>query len=284
MRFSQRIGKKPIRSAIQIESMDDDLRNSLWNVFREFAFGKIVSNENRILFPAPPIFWALWIDFLKKPLGTSGSTLGDAEGRLNQWFFREAQWYEIYDFMEFVSRNALQQLGIDANEIRKRCNEILERELSGYRFVGDYLAPITTETELKEIEEVLGVSEENQLNGVKEHVSAALAKLSDRKEPDYRNSIKESISAVESISKVISGDPKADLGKALKIIKTKIGLHAALEQGFLKIYGYTSDEGGIRHALLEESNCDFHDAKYMLVSCSAFINYLIMKSQKAGIF
>ena len=92
-----------------------------------------------------------------------------------------------------------------------------------------------------------------------------MSKLSNRKQPDYRNSIKESISAVESISKVISGDPKAELGKALKIIKTKIGLHTALEQGFLKIYGYTSDADGIRHALMEQSSCDFEDAKYMLV-------------------
>jgi len=155
MRFSQRIGKTRIKTAIQIESMDDDLRNSLWNVFREFAFGKIVSSKNRMSFPAPPIFWTLWIDFLKKPLVTSGDTLDVAETSLSQWFFQEAQWNEIYDFMEFVSRNSLQHLGIDGNEIRKRCNEILERELSGYRFVGNYIAPITNETELKEIEEVL---------------------------------------------------------------------------------------------------------------------------------
>jgi len=51
----------------------------------------------------------------------------------------------------------------------------------------------------------------------------------------------------------------------------------------MAIYGYTSDEGGIRHAMLEEKIIDFEDAKFMLVSCSAFINYLIMKSTKSGI-
>ena len=29
--------------------------------------------------------------------------------------------------------------------------------------------------------------------------------------------------------------------------------------------------------------CDFEDAKYMLVSCSAFINYLIQKANKIGV-
>jgi len=69
----------------------------------------------------------------------------------------------------------------------------------------------------------------------------------------------------------------------LKKIKDKIGLHPALEKGFGAIYGYTSDQGGIRHAMIDESTCDFEDAKYMLVSCSAFVNYLIMKANKAGL-
>ncbi len=38
-----------------------------------------------------------------------------------------------------------------------------------------------------------------------------------------------------------------------------------------------------RHALLDESDLDFEDAKFMLVSCSAFTNYLKGKVIKAGI-
>lgn len=49
------------------------------------------------------------------------------------------------------------------------------------------------------------------------------------------------------------------------------------------MYGYTSDEDGIRHSLLEESTLKFMDAKFMLVSCSAFINFLIDKASEAGI-
>ena len=52
---------------------------------------------------------------------------------------------------------------------------------------------------------------------------------------------------------------------------------------FVAIYGYTSDADGIRHAMIDDSKCDFEDAKYMLVSCSAFVNYLIMKATKAGV-
>jgi uncharacterized protein with PIN domain len=159
----------------------------------------------------------------------------------------------------------------------------MERELSAYRFVGQLITPITDEQEVQEIEEAIDNARGNKLVGVKTHLEAALAMLSDRKQPDYRNSIKESISAVESIAQVISGDPKAELGKALKMIEDSVGIHPALKKGFLAIYGYTSDEGGIRHAMLDAPNIEFEDAKYMLVSCSTFINYLIVKADKAGV-
>jgi hypothetical protein len=106
------------------------------------------------------------------------------------------------------------------------------------------------------------------------HLDTALARLADRSAPDYRNSIKESISAVEAVCQILTGDPKATLGQALK----KLSIHSALEKGFSAIYGYTSDADGIRHALYEESILDADDAKFFLVSCSAFVNYLIAKS------
>ena len=107
--------------------------------------------------------------------------------------------------------------------------------------------------------------------------------LADRKSPDYRNSVKESISAVEAISNLIANEKKATLGQALKAIESKVSLHPALKKAFSSLYGYTSDAEGIRHALLSETNLSFEDAKFMLVSCSAFINYLISKASKAGI-
>jgi hypothetical protein len=90
----------------------------------------------------------------------------------------------------------------------------------------------------------------------------------------YRNSIKESISAVEAMCKLAAHDDKATLGQVLP----KMGLHPALRDGFNKLYGYTNDADGIRHALLEESTLTFDDAKFMLVACAAFINYLKAKA------
>ena len=57
-------------------------------------------------------------------------------------------------------------------------------------------------------------------------------------------------------------------------------IHNAMEKAFLALYGYTSDENGIRHGGIDFTSVPSEDAKYMLVSCSAFVNYLMEKWSK----
>ena len=64
-------------------------------------------------------------------------------------------------------------------------------------------------------------------------------------------------------------------------IEKKFQIHSALKSAFSALYGYTSDSGGIRHSLLKDDiSVSFEDAKFMLVSCSGFINYLKAKIEK----
>ena len=59
-------------------------------------------------------------------------------------------------------------------------------------------------------------------------------------------------------------------------------MHPSFNKALLKLYGFTSDASGIRHAANEKDiKIKYSDAKFMLVSCSAFINYLLLiKSEK----
>lgn len=43
---------------------------------------------------------------------------------------------------------------------------------------------------------------------------------------------------------------------------------------FKKLQGYYSNEDGVRHATDKISKIDFKEAKYVLVMCSAIINFL----------
>ena len=278
MRFSQRIGKRPVKDQLQIEAMDADLKNGLWNILHLAHLSRLGDNHLSYLGGGYLEFAeSAWRSFFKLPLDEMPDWGPQFVKAVKDWFY-ESEWYDSFDFIEFVARFDNDNGYV---EVEQEFNNVLKQEVSGYRLIEGQLVQITSEEEIAEVQEALDTVRRTRLPGVDEHLTAALSKLSDRKNPDYRNSIKESISAVESIAKIISDDPKAELGKALKIIETKVGLHPALKRGFSAIYGYTSDEGGIRHALMEANNVDFEDAKYMLVSCSAFINYLIVKTGKA---
>lgn len=159
-------------------------------------------------------------------------------------------------------------------------NALFEEEFVGYRMINYEITPITNEVEINEIKTSLDI----EFEGCKSHIKKGLSLLSDREKPDYKNSIKESISAVESICQIICKDDKATLGKALnKLEENGIKLHRSLKEAFSKLYGYASDEGGIRHAEgMFESNVSFEESKYFLVSCCAFVNYLIAEFGKSN--
>lgn len=279
MLFSQRHGYKPVKSVMQVNTIDKDLRNGLWNALylhylRHIHKREYFSDD----FTEKYLCHFLWQDYFKRPLDTIPAVKDDAYNEIKNYYFA-CEWFEVYDLMEFIA-NTYYNDSVNS-KFMEFCNTIMQREASGWRFIGGELAPITSEEEIAEIEKALQPT--GSLKPVTTHLKTALDFLSDKQSPDYRNSIKESISAVEAICRLITGSSQATLGRALKVIKGKITLHPALEDAFSKLYGYTSNADGIRHSLLDESTIDFEDAKFMLVSCSAFINYLKLKSSKAGI-
>lgn len=276
--FSQRKGLKPIKKVLQIDSMDDDLRNSLWSASFKHYWGKL--GVMSLITKDPHLFALLrllWNDYFKYPIDNLVQSWSNTRNYIRKYFFK-CPWNEVYDFIEFIANNY--SIESTNKNFIEACNLYLERELSAFRFVGGNIVEISSKEEIAEIEEALKA---DFLKPVKSHIKSALNLLADRESPDYRNSIKESISAVEAICRIITKKKKATLSDALKEIEKKIEIHGALKEAFNKLYGYTSDEQGIRHSLLDESNLSFEDAKFMLVVCSAFINYLILKSAKAEI-
>ena len=269
-KFSERKGLKPVSEIIQVDSMTAELRNSLWNVLEVALWSR--RDFVRTHYGTPPIYLlgrSLWSSYFKKPIDSCPYE-GDEVLKIIRDYFFSCKWYEVYDFLEFiVSAHEASRLGL-----AEPFNVVLERELSGYRFAAGHLVNVTNQEEIEMIEEA---ARDSKFAGVSAHIDRALELYADRENPDFRNSIKESISAVESIARVVSGNDKATLGDALKSIEKSGQLHRALKEGFLKLYGYTSNEQGIRHAMLDEPHLTAADARYFLVSCSAFVNYL--KSQ-----
>ena len=260
--------------------MDTELRNGLQNALTIFYWGQVKSKWVTDYKKINILLKILRHNYFKKPIDTLRDYLPDTYKEIREYFF-DCKWYEVYDFIEFIANNYPDKYNEVNPKFKEFCNSVLERELSAYRFVGGKITQITSEEEISEIEEALEISKPSK--AVNTHLKRALDLLANRKSPDYRNSIKEAISAVEAICNLITGEKRATLGQALKRIEEKVSLHPALKNAFSNLYGYTSDAEGIRHALLDEPNLSFEDAKFMLVSCSAFINYLISKASKVGI-
>ncbi len=278
--FSDRIGITKPKSVMQTDSMDSDLRIGLWNVLTERIWTQMRYDDVSKSPPMRILFPRLWRDYFKRPLDTLPAPW-DIALTLVREDFHECQWYEAYNFVEFVAQNYPDKYGEVTDPFMQACNDMLKREVSAFRFVGGRISRITSEEEIAEIESALEVPD--SLSPVRNHLQTALLKLSDREAPDYTNSVKESILAVEALCQLMTGDSKATLGQALKVVEDAIGLHGALKAAFSSLYGYSSQEEGIRHALLKEPTLDFEDAKFMLVACSAFVNYLVEKASKAGI-
>lgn len=277
MLFSERIGITPIRTAIQKESMDDDLKNGLWDILDISIFSSIKKthsiNEVRRF---EDFLKNLWHLYYKLPIDTIPIYTKIAIDFIRNYYF-SAMWYQVYDFIEFIVENNKDVFGM-TDVLITGINKILERELSAYRFVNGKLCAITSEEEIASIETAAQYTD--KFAAASTHINTAIQHFSNRTNPDYRNSIKESISAVEAVCKIIGENGNGTLGNVLNELDRKYPgrIHPAFKEALSKLYGYTCGKDGIRHSLIEETaNPDSVDAKFMLVSCSAFVNYLIAK-------
>ena len=192
-------------------------------------------------------------------------------------------WYNKLDLVE-LAINYLKNKDESLGPFNKKAcdsfiddlNSEFERLNFAYRIIGTEIVEISSEEEIKTIETAMQESQ----NNIKTHLCKALELYAQRPEADYRNSIKESTSAVEACCRKLTGENS--LGKALsKLEKNGVSIPQTLKNAFEKLYAYTNDsDSGIRHALMDETASytpDSAEAYFMLVSCSAFINYLNKK-------
>lgn len=286
--FKQRIGIDPIEKAYQISSIDADLRRELWDLFYTDVFQVRLAIADSRDARDQDLYWGIhtalttcWSRVLNQPADEIPVMRQDDRpksgifGWIRNLIFN-GDWADVYELFDTLAQTLLE--GGHRARFISRANSVLERNNSAYRFVGTALAPITSKLEI----ECLANSINSSTDSVRTHLSSALSMLGDRLSPDYRNSIKESISAVEAACKAISGKPKATLGMALSELQKHRKFNGALIEAFNRLYGYTNDASqGIRHALSDQAEAvNKADAQFMLIACSAFINYITSVSSE----
>jgi len=269
------------KRAIQLDEMDKPLLHSLWNIYYAFvidgikpSYGDRSLQENYTMF--------IWFHVFKdvEPYDRAPYNYDPLVSKIRNYFF-STEWYNVYNLIEI----ALELTDtFDLRSYVDSINSILETEYSGYRFIDDKIVPISNTIEVDNINEAINVTQYTFDGHANIHLSNALKSLSDKPTPDYRNSVKESISAVGTVVRKITG--KNSLGDGLKYLESKgLTLNNQFKEGLNKFYAYTNDPAtGIRHEIITAPQApDFETAKFMLLCCSAFINYIIPLAQKANI-
>jgi hypothetical protein len=294
--FSQRMGFRG--KPIDLQTINLNLRNDLWNayftIFLDRALNVGVAKAKSIDEQRGYVEFNafIWTNFLKYKIDDFPDPLKErfnidsslALKNAIRQFFDNADWLDVFELIEFIlSLNG--SLSEDVRTFKEMVNDGLKSENSIYRVIDTKFEPITSQQEIDEVENVGNHTQATSiLSGIKNHWEKALECFGQKPNPDIQNTIKESISMVEAIATVIEPEAKS-LGGALKKLEEKGQLDGALKSGFSSIYGYTSNKDGIRHAQKFDtrSDLDLEDARYFLISCSAFTNYLIEKARKQGI-
>ena len=271
--FSQRMGIEE-KKELQTNSMDDDLRKRIWNVVHKLYFDEIYFFGNmhkELRYEWDPItesqILSKIFDGFFKEDASRRLYVTDVKGR-----FYKLEWYRVYDFVEFL----MLKLPLNTDALQDELNLVLKEESAGYLIGDNKVIPITNKLEMDEVSK----AQHTAMDEIDKHVIKSVALLSNKENPDPHNAIKEAISAVEALCRKISGDNSASLGQALCKIKEKrpelIDEH--LEEAVKKLYKFSNDSSGVRHSHAEgKTQVGFDEAKFMVVVCSAIVNYLIMR-------
>jgi len=282
--FAERLGRRPIRSVVQREELDEETRTELWNVF--VVLRDILDQAYQDTYHRDSsrydFLMALWTWEFKRARDEMKSESVVWSGLKSRVLTGE--WFDVLDVIEaaikYLDRYETSATSDLASAMVDAFNGRFEHFLVAYRFVSHELTPIDSSAEADAV--AAAQVETSAFDGARHALDRAIVLLSDRQNPDYANSVKESISAVESIVRTVTQESTLGAGLA-RLEGAGLTIHPALKGSWSKMYGWVSDADGIRHAGLRGADVDQALAKYVLVTCSAFVSYLIEEARKRGL-
>jgi hypothetical protein len=273
--FEQAEGLSPLPTQLKRTEISSELRAVLWNyIYTEIENSTERDTYSYIIKPWSNVLKQVHVYRDHRNVDDFTTRFTDAIER-PKLIFTKGSYGEIYGWLQFV-------LGLKPSaDFAKKIDNILRYCRAPYRVIdATVICPIASDEEAATITKAFVDLKAAGLTGSREHLKKAAVELT---AGDFAGSVRESIHAVESAVRVM--EPSGDFSKALSKLEQKTNIHGALKKGFLALYGFSSDEQGIRHPLLEKQApaVDEADAMFMIGACAAFLSYLINKSRSAGL-
>ena len=283
--FSQRHGYARLPERMQLEEVSDDLRRELWNETRKLLLS--ISRTN--YYSGGRRFTLKGRYFAERILG---KLLKKSEDEINTSQYRiilddlksviiRGKFNRVLDLIEIIANDTLGKV-----EFAHSISLLFDNYSAAYRLDTTrdpfQFFPRSSTEQGEAVKQATETIHGAGMDGASTHLRNATVNINS---VQYSNAVRDSIHAVESVACMI--DPRANktLGAALDSLERE-GLldHPGLKQGFKKLYGYTSDEQGIRHALLDQDspNVGLEEAVFMFGACASFAAYLVSLNQKAA--
>ena len=279
--FSQRHGYEPLPEPMQLEKLSDDLRRKVWDITRQLLKTLIDDAGYHSSSGLKRFIEQVLGRVLKKPEDEIDTGYNSALNLLKQ-IILTYDFNVVLDLIETVVNEGKQNSRciMFANNIR----DVFESQAAAYRLDTEehpvQFFPRTSEEQGKATQQAIQTIRDGGMQGAETHLRNAARKISDG---DFAGSVADSIHAVESVARMIDPNANKNLGPALSsLANAGVIKHAALKNAFATLYGYTSDEQGVRHALLEKDSpdVDLDEAVFMFGACASFAAYLVNKYQK----
>lgn len=271
--FSERHGYSTVNDKLG-KIVTDKLRTRIWNVFYAYLFRRLGSPHiaSDLKEELDEYCEVLWDSILKLNIRTYMKMSYELSVSKFETILKDIPWYTLFDIIEFTLCQ-LKNISLK-NNFKKSLNKVFSEERSDYRLVDNRVVEMTSEEEILEVEKALNLPDPYIQVG--EHLKKSLRLLSDREKPDYENSIKESIIALESMALILIGKKEN-----FSVLIKSLDIHPALIGSLDKLYGWASDDGGIRHASIENMDKPKEpEARLTLVLASALVNYIVFKHNK----
>ncbi|RYZ63884.1 MAG: hypothetical protein EOP09_16900 [Proteobacteria bacterium] len=270
--FSQMEGMTSLPEQLKLRELSQELRAKVWFVVYAYLKDGIDDSDYNPVFKdnwARIVLW--WHVHHEHKFADDFRNVPNERIAEFKAIIANSAYNRVFDLLQFIARHP-----VCPRDFEKNINQALENSRAAYRIVDKTVVPVTSEEDTVTVVRAFEAMQLPKFAGAKSHLRAAAEALSSG---DYPSAVRESIHAVESAARIL--EPSAStLGPALAALEKSGALHGSMKQAFGALYGYTSDEKGIRHALLDkaEASVDEADALYMFGACSAFLTYLAKRA------
>lgn len=283
--FSQRYGYEPLPEPMKLEQLSANLRRVLCDVIHadlecfvtKTGFLKEFDSEGLRL--VQRVFGSYFEETEYYIANITG------ESQYYEWVMNNVQsvmikekFYKTLNFIEYFVANVedSQATGEIVASLFKEHGACYRLNLHTEHY---WFYPISCQEHGESIENSLQTLHEHKRFAASKHLRDACEHINQKQ---YSDAISDSIHAVESVARQINPESKT-LAEALKSLEnSEIYIHRTLKNACLKLYGYTCQENGIRHPLIdsETANVGEEEALFMFGACASFAAFLTQKNDQ----